>query len=338
VTFSNKHKAATLLISLDAETANNLVKDLPSDKVQDLALELAQIETSGEMNAKEQTQVVREFCKNLNNQQKDFSRKGFSLKEFINNMLTRTLGQEKAMQIQSQIRKTTEKRDPFTDIRLASSDELALALENEHPQTIAIVLSELPTNKSQEVILLLNDDIRGQAVCRMANQEAPGRGVIEKIASTVNSKLKSLEGEVVLEKPGKRNQSLRKLAIVLNGLEKEIRDKLLEDIKKKDEETCAKIRNLMVTWEDIPSIADRSLQEALRTVETKILAVALFGSDEEIAQKVRSNISERVSAALDEEMMLMQEPLPKEILEAREEIVNPLREANEQDKLRFLQR
>jgi flagellar motor switch protein FliG len=92
----------------------------------------------------------------------------------------------------------------------------------------------------------------------------------------------------------------------------------------------------MVTWEDITTIADRSLQEALRTVEAGTLAVALYKADDEIAQKIRSNISERVVSAVDEEMSLMQEPLEKEVLDAREEVVKPLREANEQDKLRFV--
>jgi len=73
-------------------------------------------------------------------------------------------------------------------------------------------------------------------------------------------------------------------------------------------------------------------------VEASKLAIALYGADEEIVQKIRSNISERVAAMLDEETSLMQEPLEKEILEAREEVVRPLREANEEDKLRFVQR
>jgi flagellar motor switch protein FliG len=94
----------------------------------------------------------------------------------------------------------------------------------------------------------------------------------------------------------------------------------------------------MITWEDIPSIADRSLQEALRTVESSKLAVALYGADEEIVQKIRSNISERAAAMLDEEISLMQEPLEKEILDAREEVVNPLRDANESGTLRRVQR
>ncbi len=94
----------------------------------------------------------------------------------------------------------------------------------------------------------------------------------------------------------------------------------------------------MITWEDILSIADRSLQEALRAVESGKLAVALYGADEEIAQKIRSNISERAVTMLDEEASLMQEPLEKEVLDAREEVVGPLREANEEGKLRFVGR
>jgi flagellar motor switch protein FliG len=325
-------------MSLDSETANELIKGLPADKVEELAIELAQLEVSGEMTAKDKAKVAREFYKHIEKQESKSSMQGFGVRSFINSMLVTNLGQDKAKQIQKQIKKVTEKRDLFSEIRIASAEELLVALENEHPQTIATVLAELPAKKSQEVLLLMSDEIRGQVVCRMTSQESPGRGVIEKIASMVSTRLKTFEGDVAVEKPGKWEESLRKLAIVLNGLEKELRDKLLDDIKKKDEETCNKIRKLMVTWEDIPDIADRSLQEALRSVDTKMMAVALFGADEEIVQKIRTNISERVAEALDEESSLMQEPLPKEVLEAREGIVNPLREANEQDKLRFVNR
>ena len=94
----------------------------------------------------------------------------------------------------------------------------------------------------------------------------------------------------------------------------------------------------MVTWEDIPSIADRSLQEALRTVESSKLAIAMYQASEEIAQKIRSNISERAAAAVDEEAMLMQEPLEDEVLNAKEEVVKPLRKANEEGTLRRAKR
>jgi len=92
-----------------------------------------------------------------------------------------------------------------------------------------------------------------------------------------------------------------------------------------------------VTWEDIPNIANMSLQKGLQGVDNKNLAIALHGADEEIEQKIRSNISERAAAALDEEKMLMQPPLKKEVLDAREEVVKPLRKASEEGTLRRME-
>jgi flagellar motor switch protein FliG len=109
---------------------------------------------------------------------------------------------------------------------------------------------------------------------------------------------------------------------------------MLDEIGKNDEETAAMVKRLMITWEDITSVADRSLQEALRSVNAGTLALSLYRADEDIVQKIRSNISDRAVSMLDEEISLMQEPLEKEVFDAREEVVRPLREANEKGKLR----
>ena len=112
---------------------------------------------------------------------------------------------------------------------------------------------------------------------------------------------------------------------------------LLGEIEEHDEDTANMVRALMVTWEDIPKIEDRSLQEILRTIDAGVLAKALFGADIIITEKIRSNISERAAEMVDEETSLMAEPRKKEILDAREEVVKPLREANEAEKLAFIE-
>jgi flagellar motor switch protein FliG len=323
-----------LLMSLDPATATDLLKGLPHDEIEKIGIELARLNTSGLRDGNEEINVAREFVQSL---QGAHSQR-ITLRSFLNETLPALVGKEGAEQVQSRIAKVTAKKDPFAVIRSASTDELVLALEGEHPQTIAVVLSELAPKKSQEVLSLLSEELRLKAVRKMTSQDRLGGGVRERIASMVSVRLKNFEGETLLERPERREQALRKLAIVLSGLERKLRDQLIDEIKTLDEETCRKIRNLMVTWEDIPTIADRSLQEALRSVEAGTLAVALYGADATLVQKIRSNISERLAAMLDEEASLMQEPLPKEILEARDAIVQPLREANEQDKLRFVQR
>jgi len=324
---TGKQKAAMLLMSLDAVTATELLKGLDAEEIQEIAMELARIDASEQRDAREQAKVAQEFFSSL---QQNQTRK-FSMKTFLNEMLVSVLGKDSAEKIQSRVKKVTGGKDLFVDIRLASTDELVLALEGEHPQTIAVVLSELAPKKSQDVLSRLSEEARLKAVCRMTNPELVGGGVKQRMAFTVSERLKSLKGETLAEKP---EQTLRKLAIVLSGLEKDLRDQLLDELNKHDEETSTMVRRLMITWEDIPSIAERSMQEALRAVEPGKLAVALYGADEDIVQKIRSNISERAAAMLDEEISLMQEPLEKEVLDAREGVVGPLRDANEQGTLR----
>lgn len=324
---TGKQKAAMLLMSLDAATATELLKGLHAEDIQEIAMELARIDASQQDDAKEQTKVVNEFCASL---QQKHARK-FSMKTFLNETLVSILDEDKAEQIQSQVKKISGSTDQFGEIRLASSDELVLALKGEHPQTIAVVLSELDPKKSQDVLARLDEEIRLKAVCRMLNPELVGSGVKQRMAFTVSERLQGLKGETLSERP---EQTLRKLAVVLSGLETDLRDQMLDEISKHDEETSKTVRNLMITWDDISSIADRSMQEALRSVESSKLAVALYGANEAIVEKIRSNISERAVASLDEEISLMQDPLEKEVLEAREEVVNPLRDANEQGTLR----
>lgn len=331
---TSKQKAAMLLMGLDAGTVAKLVEGLPVEDIQEIAVELARIDASGQRDTKKEAKIAHEFCNLLRNNQDD----RLTVKSFLSEMLVNILGRSKAEEIQSHIRKVTTKKDLFAAIRSADTEELLLALKGEHPQTVAVVLSELAPSKAQELMSFLKEDVRLKAVRKMVNLESLGGEVKRRMASMVSERLKRLGGEVFLERPGKQQENLRNLAIMLSGLERELRDQLLDEINKHDAETASTVRNLMVTWEDIVSIANRSLQEALRAAEPKKLAMALYGADEEIAQKLRSNISERAVEALDEEASLMQEPLEKEIFDAREEIVGPLRKANEEGTLRFLSR
>jgi flagellar motor switch protein FliG len=324
---TGKQKAAMLLMSLDTVTAVELLRGLDAEEIREIAIEIARIDASEKGDVKEQVRIIREFCNSLQQEQNQ----RFSVRAFLNEMLVNVLDKEKAEQIQTEVKKTTKQKDLFLDIRLASTDELVLALEGEHPQTIAVVLSELAPKKSQEILSHLSEETRLKAVCKMTNLELMSSGVKQRMVSTITKRLKGFKGETIVEKP---EQTLRKLAVVLSGLEKDVRDPMLAEIAKNDEGTASMIRRLMITWEDIPSVADRSLQESLRTVDSGRLALALYGADEDIVQKIRSNISERAKAMLDEEISLMQEPMEKEVLQAREDVVRPLREANEQGTLR----
>jgi len=328
------------LRSLDAATATELLRGVDAEVVQELAVELASLDAAAYRSSRQSLKLARQFSNSLQ------ASEGFRLKGFLKEMLKSTVGQDKAGQIQSQIQDllgsrkagTQYKRDPFISIRSVDSQTMASVLGNEHPQTAAVVLSELPAEKNSEVLGFLDGSIRFTIIGRMTGCETMTAGAKAQITKTVCRRLEAIisggAGEALPTQP---EQSLRKAAVVLRNLGKEIRDGLLGAIHGKDNQAGEMVANLMIIWEDIPQIADKSLQEALRGIDARELALALVRADDGVVQKIKSNISERAAAALDEEVSLVSVAEEKDVEEAREAIVQVLREMNEKGELAFIE-
>jgi flagellar motor switch protein FliG len=332
IQLKGKQKAAMLLMGLDAPTAGELLKGMDSKAVQELALELAYLDASGYRDSKESIELAIDFCNYLR------SGDTFQFKTFLDEMLKSAVGSEKAQQIQREISDLLHRRDPFMPIKSVDPKVLAKALENEHPQAIGVVLSELDAKKSSEVLSLLGGGVRLSVISRMTGKESVGIEAKLRIAKMVSEHLKALTGaaETAAAQPAVE-QSLRKVAVILRNLVKELRDGLLGAIKEKDSSAADKVAELMVTWEDIPVVADRSLQQALRGIDAKKLALAFNNADATITKKIRSNISERANAMVDEETSLMAAPKKEDIAAAREEITKILREMNIKGELMFVE-
>ncbi|MBN2136617.1 MAG: hypothetical protein JW720_02310 [Sedimentisphaerales bacterium] len=328
MTLTGKQKAAMLLMSLDAATASELLKGVDARVVQELAVELAYLDAAGHRSSRTTAEVAQQFCNSLQSQ--DI----FQIDTFLNQMLKNTVGSDKAEDIQSQIEQLLRKRDPFIPIRSADSRTIAAVLEQEHPQAAAVVLSELPAKKSSEVIGLLGESIRLTAVSRITTCETVTREAKTRIAEAVVKRLETFASTSGAAQAGP-DQSLRKVAVILRNLEPELREGLLGAIKGADEDAAAKVTDLMIIWEDIPQISDRPLQEGLRGIDAKQLALALFKADQLIVEKIKSNISERASATLDEEASLMSAPKEAEIKEARGQVIAALRELDAKGELTF---
>jgi flagellar motor switch protein FliG len=327
VALTGKQKAAMLLISLDATTAAELLKGVDPEMVQDLAVEVAYLDVSGFGNTVQSTEVARQFYLSLENSQR------FDLQGFLSTMLKSTVGQEKAERIQTQIQDLLQKRDPFISIRLANSQTLAAILAKEHPKATAVVLSELPPKKSSEILGFLDEQVRLKVVTGMTAAEPITAEAKIRIAQMVCSHLESTTASTA----GRQDQASRKVAVMLRNLSKEIRDGLLGSITQKDAEAGKMIADLMLIWDDIPEVADRSLQQALREVDSQKLALAMINADETITKKIKANISERAAATIEEETSLISSPKKADIQQAREEVVNVLREINKKGELNFIE-
>jgi flagellar motor switch protein FliG len=332
IQLKGKQKAAMLLMGLDAPTAGELLKGMDSQMVQELALELSYLDASGYRDSKESIELAMDFCNHLRGGDT------FQFKRFLDEMLKNAVGGDKAQQIQKEIGDLLHRRDPFMPIRSVDPKVLAKSLENEHPQAIGVVLAELDAKKSSEVLSLLGEGVRLSVISRMTSKETVGIEARLRIAKMVNDRLKALTGAAAAgtAQPA-ADQSLRKVAVILRNLVKEVRDGLLGAIREKDGSAADKVAELMIIWEDILFVTDKSLQQALRGVDAKKLALALTNADAAIKQKIRSNISERASAMVDEETSLMASPKKEDIAAAREELVKTLREMNIKGELMFIE-
>ncbi|MHC4770520.1 MAG: FliG C-terminal domain-containing protein [Planctomycetota bacterium] len=335
MTLTGIQKAALLLTTLDTATATDLLKGQSQQVVQKIAMELSELDLKGQTNGDQASEVTRQFYTELTRPQSG----ELHIKRFVSSLLQDSAGKEKATELQNKMQQAVIQRDPYVIIADAAPMHLASVLQNESPQAIAIVLSEIPPKLGTEVLSRLDEQKAQMTVWRMAQPTTVSRQTVLRIGETIHKRLSEMQSQQAGQTPEEDTSTanLRKIALVLGGLNKEKRDALLKTIEGKDDEAANRVRALMVTWEDIPKIEDKSLQEILRQIEASVLAKALQGSDAIIAEKINRNISERMKEMIEEEVSLMGTPKKKDILEAREEMVQPLRDANKSGELEFIE-
>lgn len=328
-------KATLLLTLLDSTTASELLKGQPQEVIQKIAVELSHQDAKGDTDPERAIQAGRQFYDELQRSQSG----SMHVKSFVNALLQGSAGnREKAAEIQAKMKQAMMEKDPFLALSSAAPAHLAAALEDEPPQAIAVVLSSLPSKLTSEVLVRLDQDTCQQTIWRMTRPGDVTPRTMRRIGEVVCKRLMDMtsdQGAPVTDDTS--YDSLRRVAIILSGLEKEKRDAMLSVIQQRDNETATRVRALMVTWDDIVKIEDKSLQQALRSVEPTVLAKALHNAESTVRDKVVSNISERMMDMIEEETTLMGEPRKKDVIAAREKVAQPLREANEAGELLFIE-
>jgi flagellar motor switch protein FliG len=267
VPLTGRQKAAMLLMSLDAATAAELLKGIDPELVQELAVELAYLDTTGHQGGKQSTQIARQFCNSLQADQEP------QFKSYLEQMITNNAGYRIAEQIRIQRKDSQQENDPFAPIRLLDSQTIASILKKEHPRSAAAVLSELPPEKSSEVLDLLDQGIRFSAVRRMTTCKNMDMEAKAQIAETVCRRLKAF---AVDDKNGagqtRLEHFMRKIALIMRNLRKDFRHTLLGTTK---------------TQKDIAG---------------KIL------TDDTLVQKTNSNISKRTAVTPEEQAVHLSKP------------------------------
>lgn len=337
MTSGNLRKAALLLMSLDSSTAAELLRAAKPEVVTQLATEVAYLEAAGQAKAAPAL-AAKEFAALLGRRRRKEKAGG----NFLRDVLETAMGKQESQQLIRQVQDMVVSRDPFLPLRSSSARELGHILAGESPQVVALVMAELPPKVSTDLLPLLDEKVRVEAVCQMTGGEEVAPETRLRVASVIRARLEAMRkpsatGEVVAAEPteDRRLAKLRRVAVLLRSLKSEHRDVLLDGIGQGDVAVKELVQQFMVIWEDLPVVPDRALQESLRRVDSKKLALSLVGADPVVAQKVRSNISERANAMLDEETSLLSSPKKEDVEHARQEILNALREKNAKGELAF---
>lgn len=308
-------RAAMLLIVLGEQTSAEILQHLTEEDVQKVSREVAKITSISSEQAED---VLQEFH-HLSAAGEYVARGGI---EFARKLLLRAFHPEQAKRLLDRLQKALgAEAASFDAIQKADPQQLAKFIHNEHPQTIALVLSHLNTPQAAALLMSLPTVLRSDVVLRMANLDQISPEIILKIAGVIGQKLKAL-GEFSRESYG----GVRAVAEVLNRLDSTSGREILEDIERQDTNVAETIRHLMFVFEDLLLIDQIGLKELLGKVDRKVLTVALKGTSEQLRNQILSCMSQRGGEMLKEDMEALGPIKIKEVEAAQQQIISVVRQ------------
>jgi flagellar motor switch protein FliG len=316
LTVSNKQKAAILLVALGPDVSSQVLKHLKPDEVEDLTLEVARM---GTVAPEVRQAVIQEFGRLV--MAPEYVTEGGV--GHAREMLEKAFGTEKA---EDMIGKAVETLNvlPFDTVKKTDASQLLSLIANEHPQTIALILAFLQPNQAAQILSGLPPDLSTDVATRLAQMDRTTPEVIRDVERVLERKLATLVTSDLSTAGG-----VKSLVEVLNWTDRATEKNILEGLTESNPELAEEVKNMMFTFDDIVKLDDRAVQQVLREIDTKELALALKVCSEEVKQKVTKNMSERAATMLQEDMEFMGPVRLRNVEEAQQRIVNVIRKLEE---------
>jgi flagellar motor switch protein FliG len=308
-------KAAMLLIVLGEQTSAEILPHLNEDEVQRVSKEVAKITA---ISAEQAESVLQQFH-HLSTAGDYVARGGI---EYARKLLLRAFQPEQARKLLDRLAKALgSEAASFDAIEKADPQQLAKFIHNEHPQTVALVLSHLNASQAAALLSSLPASLRADVSQRMASLDQISPEIIFKIAGVIGQKLKAL-GEFSRESYG----GVRAVAEMLNRIDSTTSREILESIEQQDPNLGETIRHLMFVFEDLLLIDEIGLKEMLTKVDRKVLTVALKGTSEQLRSHVLACMSQRGGEMLKEDMDALGPVKIKDVEAAQQQIISVVRQ------------
>lgn len=305
-------KAAILLIALGPDKSSNVFKHLKEDEIEQLTLEIANTRS---VSPAMKDAVLDEFYEVCLAQQY-IAEGGIG---YAKDLLEKALGSERAKDVIGKLTASLQVR-PFEFVRKTDASQLLNFIQDEHPQTIALILSYLSSNQASAIISALSPEKQIDVAKRIAQMDRTSPDVIKEVEKVLEQKLASLVNQDYTIVGG-----VDSIVDILNTVDRGTEKHIMESLEIEDPELADEIRKKMFVFEDILSLDDRSIQRVLREVDNNELAVALKGSNEEVQNLIFSNLSKRLATMIREDMDFMGPVRMKDVEEAQQKIVNIIR-------------
>ncbi|MEQ8769924.1 MAG: flagellar motor switch protein FliG [Phycisphaerales bacterium] len=309
-------KAAILLLEIGPDGCSTVLGKLPPEQVEEVTREIAGL---GSVPQKLRMEVVEEFYHlsvatgaaaegNL-----DYA------KELLRRSLDPSSADRIIGQIQTQVQKT-----PFAFLQRAESEHLLTFIQDEHPQTIALIVCHLSHYKASEILAGLPIAKQIEVIKRIANMEQTNPQVIREVEQGLESRLSSMLMQS-MEKAG----GVPTVAEVLNLADRATERAIMEGLEADDPDLVEEIRRLMFVFEDIMLVNDKGIQAVLKEIDNSELGVALKGASDELKEKIFGNMSERAAAMVKEDMEYMGPVRMSDVESAQQRIVDVVRRLEE---------
>ncbi|MEM8874949.1 MAG: flagellar motor switch protein FliG [Planctomycetota bacterium] len=308
---SGTRKAAILLLTLNQDAAAQVLKILPPGAVEEVSREIASL---GDIPVGERRDVFGEFYQLAlaNNMV------GGGL-DYAKQLLSKSLSQEEADKM---IRAVTEQvqTTPFSFLQKADSANILTFIQEEHPQTIALILAFLPPAKASEVLVGLGPQKQVEVVKRVANMEQTNPEVIEEVERGLQHRLSDIVSDSSEKTGGVEN-----VAEMLNLADRTTEKGIMEGLEAEDPDLVESIRRLMFVFEDILLVNDKGIQSVLKEVDNETLGLALKTASDELKDKIFKNMSDRAAKLIQEDMQYMGPVRVSDVEAAQQKIVDIVR-------------
>ncbi len=309
---SGVQKAAILLISLGPEKSANVFKHLKEDEIEQLTLEIANTRSI----APELKDAVMDEFYEVCLAQQYIAEGGIG---YAKELLDKALGEEKARDVIGRLTASLQVR-PFEFVRKADTTQLLSFIQDEHPQTIALILAYLPSGQASAVVSSLPPEKQADVAKRIAMMDRTSPDVIKEVEKVLERKLAAMVNQDYTIVGG-----VDAIVSILNAVDRSTEKHIMETLEIEEPELADEIRRKMFVFEDILMLDNRAIQTVLREVDNNELAVALKSANEQVQQVIFDNLSSRLASMIKEDMEYMGPVRLKDVEDAQQKIVNIIR-------------